>query len=315
MKLSKILFFIILIITVALAQDNKFGALVYYELNYVPDDNKEISNQFEYRRIYFSFAKKMSEKLSYKFQTDVGRKNEDGRLEVFIKNAKIDWKTDYGLIVIGLQGMNVFEIQKNTWGYRSIDKTAMNKNNWASSADLGIGYYNNSHNFNYSILITNGTGFKLPENDSYKKISTQIYYGNGKLNSQNGVNSGIVFTYEPYHVDGGSTETKFVTGLFGGYASGPVRIGAEFDQLIDSNISETTKILSGYGNFRINEKASIFARLDNVDYGSTVLNYIIGGIAVSPEKGLKIMPNIRYSKSTNKTVDLEYKLNFEFDIK
>ena len=315
MKLSKrLLFFIILTVTVAFAQDNKFGALVYYEFNYLPQNDVEISDQFEYRRIYFTFDKKMSETLSYKFQTDVGRKNDDGRLEVFIKNAKIDWKTDYGMFVIGLQGMNVFEIQKNTWGYRSIDKTAMNKNNWASSADLGIGYYNNFNNLNYSVLITNGTGFKLPENDSFKKISTQIYYGNGKLNSQNGVNSGLVFTYEPYHVEGGLTETKFVTGFFGGYASGPVRFGAELDQLIDSNISETIKILSGYGNFQINEKTNIFARFDIVDNGSTVLNYIIVGIEVSPEKGLKVMPNIRYTKSTNKTVDIEYILNFEFDI-
>jgi len=315
MKRYIMIFLIIVTVTVAFTQDTKFSALVYYELNYVPDDNREISNQFEYRRIYFTFDKKMSEKLSYKFQTDVSRTNDDGRLTVFIKNAKIDWKTDYGMIVIGVQEMNVFAIQRNTWGYRSIDKTAMNKNNWASTADLGIGYYNNFHNFNYSVLITNGTGFKLPENDSYKKISTQIYYGSGKLNSQNGVNSGLVFTYEPYHVENGYTETKFVTGLFGGYASGPVRIGAEFDQLIDSNISETIKILSGYGNLEICEKASIFARLDNINDRSTTMNYIIAGIAVSPETGIKIMPNIRYTKSTNKTVDLEYKLNFEFDIK
>ncbi len=159
--MKKLLLLIILFLSVSVAGEIKFSALAYYEYSFTTDNNADISNQFEFQRVYFGLEKKMSNKLSYKFLTDVGRISEDGRLEVYLKNAKIDWTTRLGIFIIGMQGLNVFEIQKNTWGYRSIDKTAMNRNKWASSADLGLGYYNHYNNFHYSVLITNGTGFKL----------------------------------------------------------------------------------------------------------------------------------------------------------
>ena len=308
--MKKLLVLISIFISINFAEELKFTALVYYEYSYYTDTDTDISNEFEFRRIYFGLDKKISSTLSYKFLTDVGRSSTDGRLSVYIKNAKIDWNTQLGKFVIGVQSMNLFDIQKNTWGYRSIDKTAMNKNKWASSADLGLGYYNNYNNLHYNVLVTNGTGFKLPENDSYKRISTQIYYGQGKLNLHEGMNSGMVFTYEPYHSENGNVETKTVTGLFGGYAFGSFRVGTEVAQLIDSKVETAIKIFSGYGNFAINDKISVFARFDNLNNNSDISNYIIAGIAISPEIGLKVMPNIRYY-SNNLT---NYNLNFEFKI-
>ncbi|MCJ7802904.1 MAG: hypothetical protein MUP82_11175 [Candidatus Marinimicrobia bacterium] len=310
----KILLFITLLISISIAEEIKFSALAYYEYSYYSEKDANISNEFEFRRVYFGFEKKISNTLSYKFLTDAGRRSEDGRLEVYIKNAKVDWNTQIGKFVIGMQGMNVFDIQKNTWGYRSIDKTAMNKNNWASSADIGLGYYNNYNRLNYNVLITNGTGFKLPENDSYKKLSTQVYFGEGKLNSKDGLNSGFVFTYEPYHSEGGTTESKFVAGLFSGYAACHFRIGAEFGQLMDSDVEASMNIISGYGNYSISNQFDIFARLDNLDNNSAISNYAILGVAIYPEKGLKIMPNIRYISNDNSKNIINYNLNFEFSI-
>ncbi len=312
--MKKLLLFITVLVSISIAEEIKFSALAYYEYSYYSDIKADISNEFEFRRVYFGLEKKISTSLSYKLLTDVGRRSEDGRLEVYIKNAKVDWNTQFGKIVIGMQGMNVFDIQKNTWGYRSIDKTVMNKNNWASSADIGLGYYNNYNRLNYNVLITNGTGFKLPENDSYKKLSTQVYYGEGKLNSKDGMNSGFVFTYEPYYLEGGTTESKFVVGLFGGYASGHFRIGAEFGQLMDSDIDASMNIISGYGNYSISKQFDIFVRLDNLNNNSAISNYAILGVAISPEKGLKIMPNIRFASMDISKTTINYILNFEFSI-
>jgi hypothetical protein len=312
--MKKLLVFTLLLTSICLTEDLKFSALAYYEFSYYTNNDAVISNEFEFSRIYFGFEKNISKTLSYKFLTDIGRKSDDGRLDVYVKNAKVDWNTKIGKFVIGMQSMNIFNIQKNTWGYRSIEKTAMNKNKWASSADLGLGYYNNFDNLYYNVLITNGTGFKSLENDSYKKISTQFYYGQGKLNAHDGMNSGLVFTYEPYHPENGIVETKIITGLFGGYASGSIRIGAEVTQLNDSYFESAIKILSGYGNYSINDKLSLFARFDNLNNNSTMSNYLIVGIAISPEKGLKIMPNIRRASSTNSKNIVNYNLNFEFKI-
>ena len=312
--MKKLNIFIILIMSIGATEEIKHNSIMYYDFSYTNSDDVNISNEFEFRRIYFGLEKSISDNISYKILTDIGRSSDDGRLSVYIKNAKVDLNTELGKIIIGVQALNVFDIQRNTWGYRSIDKTAMNRNKWASSADLGLGYYNNYNNLHYNVLVTNGTGFKLPENDSYKRISTQIYYGQGKLDLYNGMNSGLVFTYEPYHAEDESVETKIVTGLFGGYASGPIRIGAEIAQLINSNVETAVKIFSGYGNFAIRDKISIFARFDNLNNNSDKSNYLIAGIAVSPESGLKIMPNIRYTSDDNSNNYISYILNFEFKI-
>ena len=308
--MKKLLLLIILFLSVSVAGEIKFSALAYYEYSFTTDNNADISNQFEFQRVYFGLEKKMSNKLSYKFLTDVGRISEDGRLEVYLKNAKIDWTTRLGIFIIGMQGLNVFEIQKNTWGYRSIDKTAMNRNKWASSADLGLGYYNHYNNFHYSVLITNGTGFKLQENDSYKKLSAQAFYGSSKLNSNSGWNIGGVVTYEPYT----DNDYKIVKGVFGGFSSGLIRIGAEFDQLYNSGFDGSIKIVSGYANIELNNRLNIFGRIDNLTNSNYTNNYFISGISVIPEKGLKIMPNIRYLSNSDSKNIIKYNLNFEFRI-
>lgn len=310
--MKKYLLLVIIMLSLSFAQDAKISALGFYDVTYTTD--VDISNEFEFNRMYFTFVKKMTDVLSYKFQTDVGRKSDDGRLEVYLKNAKIDWKTEYGKFVIGLQGMNVFNVQEKTWGYRSIEKSAMDKYKFASSADMGLGYYHKIGAISYNMLVTNGTGYKKSEDDSYKKLSVQVYYGPGKLNSKNGLNAGTVVAYEPYSSDGG-TEAEIIVGVFGGYSFGPFRAGAEFDQLQDSEEDVQIRIVSGYGNYALNDKVSLFGRLDYVDYGDDSKNYIITGIAVAPEKGLKIMPNIRYTKQNDTDAEIEYKLNFEFNIK
>ncbi len=48
-----------------------------------------------------------------------GADDNDKFLEVFLKNACVDWMTDYGKFTFGMQGMNMFNVQENTSGYRS----------------------------------------------------------------------------------------------------------------------------------------------------------------------------------------------------
>ena len=297
------------------AQTAKFSALGFYEMSYTTDKDEDISNEFEFNRVYLTFEKKMSETLSYKFQSDVGRKSDDKRLELYLKTAKVDWNTEYGKFVIGLQSTNLFKVQEKTWGYRSIEKSPMDKNNWGSSAVMGLGYYNHIDKINYSFLITNGPGYKKPEDDSYKRMYARVYYGQDKLNSKEGINAGVAISYEPYGVDGGNSANTIVGGIFGGYARGPIRFGVEFEQEIDSEADNTINMTSAYGNYNLWNGFDLYGRLDNINYGPDSKNYIITGISISPEKGLKIMPNIRYTKPSTGDASVKYNVNFEFNIK
>lgn len=308
--MKKLILLILLFLSASVADNIKFSALAYYEYSYSTDTDTEISNQFEFQRVYFGLEKKLSNTLSYKFQTDVGRKSDDGRLEVYLKNAKVDWTTLYGRFVIGLQGMNLFNVQEKTWGYRSIEKSAMDRYKFASSADMGIGYYQKYKELNYSFLITNGAGYKNPEDDSFKKVSAQLYYSPSKLNSKPGWNIGGVVAYEPYSND----DYKLVEGIFGGFSSGLFRVGAEFDKLYNSGFGESIKIVSGYANIELNNKFNIFGRIDNLFNSNYTNNYFIAGISVMPEKGLKIMPNIRYLSNSDSKNSIKYNLNFELKI-
>ena len=50
--MNKLLLLIILLLSVSMAEDIKFSALAYYEYSYSTDIDTEISNQFEFHRVY-----------------------------------------------------------------------------------------------------------------------------------------------------------------------------------------------------------------------------------------------------------------------
>lgn len=161
----------------ASAAEGKLSGLVFYDLTY--SENSDPSNAFEYRRAYFTYKQDVSDAIKFKFQLDAGRadgETGDGDavevsdwLTMYIKNAKVDWNTGFGTITIGMQGMNIYPIQEKNWGYRFIEKSPMDRHKYSSSADLGIGYGNSAGGLDYTILLTNGPGYKHPEDDGYKK--------------------------------------------------------------------------------------------------------------------------------------------------
>ena len=76
--------------------------------------------------------------ISYKFQTDIDYKTSP--INLYIKNAKVDWNYGKGKLTLGLQGMNMFNVTEKTWGFRFLEKSPMDKYEFSSSADMGIGY-------------------------------------------------------------------------------------------------------------------------------------------------------------------------------
>ena len=101
--------------------------------------------------------------MSFKFQSDIDYKNSPTNL--YLKKAQLDWKSPIGKITLGMQGMNVFNIQEKTWGHRYIAKSAMDEYGFSSSADFGLGYQYKIGKLSLSTLLTNGEGYKSYEND------------------------------------------------------------------------------------------------------------------------------------------------------
>jgi len=292
--------------TVISAQD--ISGNVFF--NYTHSGEKDAVNGFGFRRVYITINKKVSDSISYKLQTDVDYNNSP-QYHLYIKIAKVDWKTNFGKVVVGLQGMNMFKVQENTWGHRYVEKSAMDQFKYSASADLGIGMYRSINKFGFSTLITNGSGYKKSETDSHKKISFRTVYGEQKLNKNDGFNVGGVYSTEPYDVDSVTVKSKTVIGFFGGYSGKGFRSGVEWSRKNDAGIDVTSQLTSLYGNYRVKPNVAVFMRYDkvspNTQESSEDKNYMIAGLEFSPGKGLIIAPNYRTAGSENVIV-----LNFEF---
>ena len=240
--------------------------------------------------------------------------SEDTRLVAFLKKAQIDYRTSYGKISMGLIGMNTYNIQEKNWGYRFIEKSAIDKNGFSSTADLGIGFSRVLVNqLKMSLQVVNGEGYKNPQSDKYHKIAFNSTYGEHNLVKNSGFNAGVVYTTE-------QTDDKPNTmiSLFGGFSGLGLRLGGQFNMLKEGGIE--SQIISVSSNYSVTDKLDAFVRYDmfdpntdETDEGKDNSTYLIAGIQLSCGNGLLVAPNIRM-ESYEDDLDsaTEYKINFQF---
>ena len=98
--------------------------------------------------------------------------------------------------------MNTYAVQESNWGYRFIEKSAIDKNKFSSTADLGVGFSKSIiDNLNLSLQFINGEGFKKPQGDKFQKIAFNATYGESNLIKNDGYNAGLVYTTEKTDTD------------------------------------------------------------------------------------------------------------------
>ena len=292
--------------------DGKFSGVSYY--HYTHSSDKDAVNGFGFKRVYFTYEEEVSDGISYKFQSDLDYKSSP--MNVYVKNAKVDWKSSFGKIIIGMQGMNIFNVQEKTWGYRFLEKSAMDHRKFSSSADIGLGFSRSlTAATKATLLVTNGTGYKKSENDSHKRTSFQLVYGEMRLDKRDGFNFGGVFSVEPYDEET-VVYSKTLIGGFGGFARGKFRVGAEYNQYANAGISETEHLSSGYANYRLRNNLQTFFRYDlySVDASGSRgdYSYIMAGAVFSPGKGLLIAPNVRITTTPGEKDSTIFLVSFQF---
>lgn len=313
MKKMMLLVIAVATITGLMAGEAKLSGDTHFYYEFEDAEN----NSFHISRAYFTFENKLNDALAYKFQTDVGSGGATD-FTVYIKNAKLDWKTDFGKFSFGLQGMNMFKVQEDNWGYRFIEKSAMDKQKYSSSAAMGIGFSKKLGALASSLMLTNGSGYKSAESDGYKKLSANLVYGEAKL--KQGINAGVAFSYEPKDYalsDGSGDETGSTTvfGGFGAWAKGALKVGAETAILTKSmEASTSTNLISVYGNYTLSTKLDAFGRFDRYSSDAASDSYAIIGVNYVPEKGLHIAPTVWVDMPETGDTAMTYKINFRFKI-
>ena len=161
--MKKILF--VLSITGLMFAEGKIDGVTYFDFSSSDD-----STAFNFQRQYFGYGGDISDHVSFTVLFDVGRTDkipgEDNRLVAFLKKAQINYKSSLGKFNFGLIGMNTYGVQEKNWGYRFIEKSAIDKNEFSSTADIGMGFSKSLiDNLNLSLQIVNGEGFKKPQGD------------------------------------------------------------------------------------------------------------------------------------------------------
>ena len=295
-------------ISISMAVDGKIGGVTYFDYSKTDDESA-----FNFDRQYFSYAVDMSDDIKFKFISDVGRswRGTESRLNIFLKKAQIDYKTSFGKVSMGLIGTNTYGVQEKNWGYRFIEQSAIDKNKFSSTADIGVGFSRSLiDNLNMSLQVINGEEFKQPQLDKYHKISLNTTYGERRLNKNDGYNTGIVYSTEA--TDGDPTN---MLSAFGGFAGMGLRIGAEYDMLTKGDTESS--IISVSANYSFMDNKDIFLRYDIYDGDTSVeedgSSYIITGILLSCGNGLSVAPNMRIESFENDSDSkTEYKINFQF---
>ncbi len=300
--------------------EGKIGGVTYFDYS-----STEKASGFNFQRQYFGYGGDVSDQVSYKILFDVGRtnvgaaviekdtsyKSEDTRLVVFLKKAQINYKSSFGRFNFGLIGMNTYAVQESNWGYRFIEKSAIDKNGFSATADIGVGFSRSLiDNLNLSLLFVNGEGFKKPQGDKYHKIAFNATYGESNLIKNDGYNAGLVYTTEQT-----DTDPITMTSIFGGFAGMGIRIGGEYDMKTIGGVN--SNIVSVSTNYTVRDNIDVFVRYDIYD-GDTSIdndgeNYLVTGIVLTCDGGISVAPNVRMiTNEDDSESSTEYKVNFQF---
>ena len=302
----------LILFSTMLFSDSNVSGKVFF--NHTTDLGDGGMNAFNMKRAYLTYANSVNDKMSYTVTYDMGKNESGSAYTSFLKVAMVKWKTNIGDVTIGMQGMNMFKTMENTWGHRFIAKMPMDAYKYSASADLGIGLGRSFGPVSTSALITNGGGYKKAESDSHKKLSIHAVYGESKLNKKDGFNGGLSISIEPYDKDSLTTKNTNVMGIFSGYAGNGFRGGFEFETKTQDDVSG--QIISAYGTYKLNDKLSILARLDQVDTDTSKnddgAQAIIAGVHYSVAKGLTIAPTIRVREPEEGDSENLIVLNFQF---
>jgi hypothetical protein len=164
-----------------------------------------LSNQFIFRRAYFTYENKISDNLKFRFRLDADNTanvtgvtltgspvsgatlSKDDKLRPFIKHLYLEYANfivPKMILNVGMIETLTFKPAEERWGLRSVAKTLVDgyqditkASIAASSADIGATLkYSFVKQFRVAGGIYNGTHYTHAENDQYKEVELQAQF-------------------------------------------------------------------------------------------------------------------------------------------
>ena len=325
-KTTAVFFILFVLSSICSAQETKnessgkFSGYMYGDFYYnIDHHNPDIKGQdgFWFRRIYFTYDYTINSSFSTRLRLEMNNEGDYASSKVmvpFVKDAYLAYKFNLQKAYFGIVPPPTFELIEKIWGYRSVEKTALDQQRMASSRDFGLaikGQFDSAGKFKYHAMIGNGSGNKQ-EIDKGKSFMVSVSYWATKE---------IVFqVYGDYAERNGKADT-YIGQVFLGYKSKTLHGGLQYSRQIfdlrDENVdcdypwfNCRLSVLSVFLAGNITEKIKLLGRMDRmfeanpvgdeVDYTpfdtQSSFFLFIGGIDFQIVKDVSIIPNIQYVK-------------------
>jgi len=170
------LFLLLLVLScdsVSYGDDGKMSGYFLGDYYYVAKSHNEAlenRNGFQFRRIYFTYDRGLSEAFSIRFRLEMNipsfppdSQGNNPKLEPFVKHGYLkwtrkEWRTN---AYFGLSGSPTWNVIEEVWGYRSVAKTLLDLQKLGNSTDFGVAVQGNldaAKKLSYHAMVGNGTG-------------------------------------------------------------------------------------------------------------------------------------------------------------
>jgi hypothetical protein len=273
------------------------------------DDNK---SGFDISRALLGYNYKFARTFQAQVVIDgaAGKTSSDG-LEVYLRNAFVNWNDKGFNISAGMIGLMEFSVQESYWMHRYVMKSFQDLNKMGPSVDMGItAEYTFNPYFSADMSITNGEGNKKIKKDnsmryaaglSLHPVKNMIFRIYGDVyNESTGLRDAL-----PESATDINFKNQYTLSLFAGYQDKKISVGAEYNRIFNKGFVEKKDYYgySFYTSAKIAPKWRTFARYDLMDSSApdsftSPWNGLDGqlmmiGVEFQPLKQLKIAPNFR----------------------
>ncbi|MCC7263826.1 MAG: hypothetical protein IT369_15035 [Candidatus Latescibacteria bacterium] len=295
MKLSAIVLGLSLmggIASQAHAAEGKIAGYLFGDYYYNVSGPAEKQNGFQFRRVYFTYDLKWSDKVTGRFRleaNDAGFGKKD-KMVPYVKESSVTWKQAQGSLSAGLVPTLSWALQEKVWGYRPIEKTIMDLRGKGTAVDLGVSWTRKLGAANsVSVMLSNGNG-TAAETDNDKKIALQGLTKVGGLDAK---------IYADMQTQKGGADQTTLAGFVGKAGEG-FHGGIEGFYRIDKKAAAGEDLkgfgVSLFGAKPVAEGKKVFARADlydpNSDADDDGETLLIGGLDWALAKDLHLMPNL-----------------------
>lgn len=288
---------------------------------------------FDITRAFLGYSYKFSPTLQGQVIIDgaSGKTSTDG-LEVYLRNAFINWNDKGFNINVGQIGLMQFSIQEKYWMYRYVMKSFQDLNKMASSVDLGItAEYQFNPYISADLSLTNGEGYKKIKKDNssryaaglslYPTKNTILRVYTDVYNESEGLRDAL-----PSGVTDVNYKNQYTLSLFAGYQDKIISGGVEYNRVYNKGFIDKKDYFgySIYASAKLAKKWRGFARYDLMDSNNPAAftsswNSLDGqlmmiGLEFQPLKQLKIAPNFRNINADRAKSEQYLFINLEFNL-